>query len=567
MARNPNFSSTMRIDLVPSSNDPTSAEGKSSQQEARVHKGKRSAPTQCDLVGSADFRQLLQSIYDAAFIANLDGWILSGNERAVQFFQYEVSQFSGLHITTLLSGSDELLMATICESLQNDRFILIQAYCTRADGSVFPAEVSVNLIRISDTDYLNFFIRDVTLRKEAEDRLRTGHAAIQNSGNGIAITDTKATLQYHNPAMETLLAVDDYDQLAEANITSFLSNATVGDAIMGAVANGLTWTGELEMLCLDDETLFVQASVAPNTNAESEVVGMVWSLLDISDQKRARQELEERNAQMEEDLSLAREFQQAFIQRDYPTFPPGVDSDASMLELSHVYLPSGAVGGDFFEIFSVSENRVGVFISDVMGHGVRSALVVATIRGLIEELGPERYDPAAFLSHMNRDLTRIIKHHGHVTFATAFYMVLDLTNGSIVYASAGHPSPFVLSATSQTVDALEPEAGKQGPALGIFGATAYESTTRAIAPGDSIMLYTDGIFEAECAANCECFELDRLASLLAENLNTSPAELLPLLLERVQEFCNQDDFDDDVCLVGLKLKGFLAGESGGWAVD
>ena len=518
-------------------------------------------------MGSADFRQLMQSVYDAAFICDLDGWILSGNERAVQFFLYDVSQFSSLHITSLLSGSDELLMGTICESLQNDRFILIQAYCARADGSIFPAEVSVNLIRISDKDYLNFFIRDVTLRKESEDRLRTGHAAIQNSGNGIAITDATAALQYHNPAMESLLGAEDDDQLEAAHITTFLANATAGDAIMEAVASGQTWSGELEMIRMNGTAMFVQASVAPNTDADGNVVGMVWSLLDISDQKRAQQELMERNAQMEEDLSLAREFQQAFIQRDYPAFPPGVATEDSVLEFGHVYLPSGAVGGDFFEIFAVSENRVGIFISDVMGHGVRSALVVATIRGLIEELGPERYDPSAFLSHMNRDLTRIIKHHGHVTFATAFYMVLDLTQGSIVYSSAGHPSPFVMSSSAQTVELMNPDAGKQGPALGIFGSTVYESSTRTISPGDGIMLYTDGIFEAECETNCECFELERVSDLLAKNLKAGPTELVSLLLSRVQAFCGRDDFDDDVCLVALKLRELISDAPGGWAAD
>ena len=567
MPRNPNFSSTMRIDLTPSGSELTPFSSSAQKPKPRIHKGKRSTSTTTEHLGSADFRRLLQSVYDAAFITNLDGKIISGNERAVQFFQYKDTQFSTLHITALLAGSNELLMTTICESLQNDRFILIQAYCARADESVFPAEVSVNQIRISDKDYLTFFIRDVTLRKEAEDRLRTGHAAIQNSGNGIAITDAEATLQYYNPAMAALLGAEDYDQIEKANITSFLNDSSIGDSIVQAVSSGQTWSGELEMICLNDTTLFVQASVAPNTNADGDVVGMVWSLLDVSDQKRAQQELMEHNAQMEEDLSLAREFQQAFIQREYPVFPPGVSPEESILELGHIYLPSGAVGGDFFEIFAVSENRVGVFLSDVMGHGVRSALVVATIRGLIEELGPERHDPSAFLSHMNRDLTRIIKHHGHVTFASAFYMVLDLTNGNIVFSSAGHPSPFVMTVKSQTVDFLEPEAGKQGPALGIFGSTVYEATTRTIAPGDSIMLYTDGIFEAECTENCENFEIERMATTLEANLSARPTELVNLLLDRAQEFCCRKDFDDDVCLVGLKFRETLTDAPGGWAAD
>ncbi len=566
MPRNPSFSSTMRIDLTPGGDKPPAP---GSGEAAPQQKAKPTRRTdQREPIGGSDFQQLLQSVYDAAIITDIDGNVISGNERAVQFFQYDAAQFAQRHITNMISGSDELLMSTICESLQNDRFILIQAYCARADGSVFPAEVSVNLIRLSGEDYLSFFIRDVTLRKEAEDRLRAGHAAIQNSGNGIAITDNDATLQYFNPAMTALLGADSHDQLVDANITSFLNDPTLGDAIATAVAQGLTWSGELEMVCLNDMNLFVQASVAPNTNADGETVGMVWSLLDISDQKRAQQELQERNAQMEEDLSLAREFQQAFIQREYPTFPPGASQEESALNLGHIYLPSGAVGGDFFEIFSVSEDRVGIFISDVMGHGVRSALVVATIRGLIEELGPLRYDPAALLSHMNRDLTRITRHHGHVTFATAFYMVLDLNDGSVTCASAGHPPPFLLRSASGEVDFLRPDEGKQGPALGLFASTVYEQTTHQVEAGDNLVFYTDGIFEAESSDNCESFEIDRIAAVLEEHIGMEPTELLSLVVSSVQEFCGREDFDDDVCLVGVSLRKLLAGKpGGGWDVD
>jgi PAS domain S-box-containing protein len=569
MPRNPSFSSTMHIDLTPGWEDaaPASSATQPQPSSGTVYKGKRSQSIG-RVVGSEDFRQLLQSVYDAAIITDMDGNIISVNERAVQFFHCDVERLTSLHVTNLISGSDELLMETICQSLKDDRFILIQAYCLRDDDSVFPAEVSVNLIKLSDQDYLSFFIRDVTLRKEAEERLRSGHAAIQNSANGIAMTDTQAILQYYNPAMAALLGADErQNQLDNVDISTFLKHPNERGAIIDSVLQGLTWTGELELMRLDETTFYVQASVAPNVNVDGDVVGMVWSLLDISDRKRTQQELEERNAQMEEDLSLAREFQQAFIQNDYPSFPAGVSKEESVLALGHVYLPSGAVGGDFFETFAVSDTRIGIFLSDVMGHGVRSALVVATIRGLIEELGPLRYDPAAFISHMNRDLSRIVRQQGHVTFATAFYMVLDLSDGKISYASAGHPAPFLLQGKKGEVDFLKPEDDKQGPALGLFPQITYEETINYISPGDGIVLYTDGIFEAECAETADCFEIDRVASILEEHFEEEPTALLQAVVKSAQEFCNRETFDDDVCMVGMKLRKLMANEAGGWSVD
>jgi len=558
MANNPKFSSTMRIDLMPDEiESASSGNTKESQPTECLQDDKHLSVDDLKMVGSSDFRALLQSIYDASIITNLDGYIIRCNERAAQFFKYSAEQFIGLHFTSLISGADEMLINTIFESLKNDRFILIQAFCERTDGTLFPAEVSANLIKIDDQDYLCLFIRDVTLRRESEDRLRTGHAAIQNSGNGIAITDMEATLEYYNPAMIKLLGANEANQLNETNITSFLHDINIGDIIISSVANGKVWSGELEMICMNDETIFVQASVAPNTNADGNIIGMVWSILDISKQKRVQQELQERNSQMEEDLSLAREFQQAFIRADYPAFPPGVDKDESILEFGHVYLPSGAVGGDFFEIFAVSENKLGVFISDVMGHGVRSALVVATIRGLIEELGELRLDPKAFITHMNRDLTRIIKHHGHVTFATAFYMVLDLITGKITYTSAGHPAPFLLHSKSETVDMLPFEEGKLGPALGIFDSTVYEATVCQMEAGDGLILYTDGIFEAENEEICECYEIERVAQTLQQNIKETPSDLVDILINKVHEFCDSEYFDDDVCLIGVRLKSLL----------
>ncbi|HAS81087.1 MAG TPA: hypothetical protein DCS43_00020 [Verrucomicrobia bacterium] len=562
---NTKFSSTMRIDLTSDAEEgiemdssiplQTSAKTPAPPPALSDPRGE-AAGDLCEIVGSADFRELLQSVYDAAVITSTAGNVIRVNRRAEQFFNYNVARFCQLHITDLLAGSDESLIQTIGESLKDDRFILIQAYCMRSDRTTFPAEVSVNMLRISERDYISFFIRDVTLRREAEERLRTGHAAIQNSGNGIAVTGEDARLQYCNPAMRTLLGIDT-GQKPSPQITAFLSNPRLADTIQDTVRRGETWRGELEMGCASGESLFLQASVAPNVDADGAVIGMVWSLLDVSDQKRIMHELIEHNAQLAEDLNLANEFQLAFIQRDYPVFPPEVDATASVLEFGHVYIPSGAVGGDFFEIFAVSESRVGIFISDVMGHGVRSALIVATIRGLIEELGPFRYDPAAFLSHMNSDLCRIVSNPGQTMFVTAFYMVLDLLSGNITYAGGGHPFPVLLKTHSHQAAFLQSSTASIDPALGLFPGTVYRQNISRIEPGDTIVFFTDGIVEAENGEN-DSFDNARLQASLSRHARLDVTGVLEALVQDVRTFCGRKRFDDDVCLVGMNLRRLLS---------
>ena len=131
----------------------------------------------------------------------------------------------------------------------------------------------------------------------------------------------------------------------------------------------------------------------PLRNPEGRILGLVGISRDITRRKQAEEEaaryarlLREKNAQMEADLNLAREVQVAFLPQRYPTFPRDVAPEQSALRFVHRYLPTGLLGGDFFDVRPLSETSVGVLICDVMGHGVRAALEMAILRALVEEL-------------------------------------------------------------------------------------------------------------------------------------------------------------------------------------
>ena len=113
-------------------------------------------------------------------------------------------------------------------------------------------------------------------------------------------------------------------------------------------------------------------------------------------------ELREKNAQLEADFNMAREIQQIFLPNQYPSFPRWATPEESDLKFAHRYIPAAAVGGDFFDVFPVDDTRAGIFICDVMGHGMRAALITAIMRGLIEELMPVASDAGRFLTDINR---------------------------------------------------------------------------------------------------------------------------------------------------------------------
>jgi sigma-B regulation protein RsbU (phosphoserine phosphatase) len=562
------FSTTMRIDITPhlkeqlaSTFAPGPAQTRRTGRVTIKIPKKTGAATE---LGSPDFQEILQNVYDATLITDFQGQIASVNPRAIQFFRSERAELVGHPILELISGADEGLVPTIRKNLENDRFTLIQAYCVRSDGTIFPAEISANHLHVSGRDYLSFFIRDITWRKEAEERLRTGYTAIQNSGDGIAIADLEGTIGFCNPAMTSLCGETNEAKMAGRNLRDLLVDQAKADEILEHVVAQQPWVGELEMKRSDGATFYAQGSVAPNVNADDELTGMVLSVLDITNLKQAQhqlecfaQELQEKNNLLESDQNMAREIQQAFLPSQHPVFPRGAKAEDSVLKVGHLYLPSGAVGGDFFDMLVLSDSQAGLFISDVAGHGMRAALVVATIRGLMEELAPIAGDPAAFLTQMNRAYTGIFSQTEQLTFTTAFYLVLDLKTGRMQYTTAGHPFPFHLRRAAASVSMLPAGEGGKGPALGLFDNAVYGSQSGILQPDDMLLLYTDGLSEAE-GPERQLFEDHQMLVSLQKLLALKPGELLNELVAEARRFKGTQDFEDDVCLLAVELARLLA---------
>jgi sigma-B regulation protein RsbU (phosphoserine phosphatase) len=261
-------------------------------------------------------------------------------------------------------------------------------------------------------------------------------------------------------------------------------------------------------------------------------------------------EIERRNARVEEELKLAREIQQSYLPRQRVTFPQAAGTRDAALRFCFHYTPAEIIGGDFFSVQELSETEVGVFICDVMGHGVSAALVSATVRGLIEEMKTDATDPGRFLGEMNRAIHAIL--HGAETpiFVTAFYMVADIARGELRYANAGHPAPFCIRPASRQVRSLETPRG--GAALGLFEDSQYLVSQKPLRDGDLLMLFTDGLYEIESAL-AEPYGRERLPNDIRKRIKMTPARLFDDLIAHIRDFSLHRRFDDDVCLVGMEV--------------
>ncbi len=276
---------------------------------------------------------------------------------------------------------------------------------------------------------------------------------------------------------------------------------------------------------------------------------------DVTKLVETKQQLEKitkflgrQNDALEEQLGLAREIQQAA----FPSVIPSIDPDAKgcSADFHHRYQPASQLAGDFFEVIPLGERRAGFFICDVMGHGVRSALIVSMLRGLIEKQGESLGDqPGAFLTGLNDGLTHLLERTSQLIFATAIYGYFDLEQGEMKIASAGHPDPIVKR--DGVVGILELEDEAQGPGLGMVPEFEFPEMTLPVESLEGIWSFTDGIFEV-LGENGEEFGQDRMCEALQSGGGGMAA--IDRVVNAAVKFSAQEGFEDDLCILGVDFR-------------
>ncbi len=316
-----------------------------------------------------------------------------------------------------------------------------------------------------------------------------------------------------------------------------------GEPLVGSVEKE-TWGGK--------QDTWVMTSKYPWRNERGEIFGTFGVSSDVTNLVRAQRELKmvaselaRKNQEMEEELSLAREVQQALIPERLPSFK----NEKMEVNFAHLYQPASELAGDFFEVVSLGGERVGFIICDVMGHGVRSALIVSMLRGLIEKQVSVSGEVGEFLTGLNDGLCHLLEESGITLFATALYGVIDLADDSVELGLAGHISPVAVF--DDGVRQLRPPKHARGPALGMMEGAEYGSVKASLVGLNRMICFTDGLLEAEDAMGEE-FGIERFMEVLERGGR------LPILLERLvksgAEFSGEESFDDDVCLLGWEVK-------------
>ena len=299
---------------------------------------------------------------------------------------------------------------------------------------------------------------------------------------------------------------------------------------------------------LTDETGGFLGFITTETLFKVQNALLLTNICELEDRDR---EILAKNEQMETDLRMATELQQALMPSAHPRFPADASEEATTLRFYHRYLPANQMGGDFFHIARLEDKMAGICICDVMGHGVRAALVTAMLRALIETHAGDARDPGQLLKHLNREFTGILKQTGTLVFATVLYCVVDIAGRVAHFARAGHPAPLHVRRAASGVQSATVGTKSAGPALGLIPDAVFQTSQVQLAVGDVLLFFTDGLIEAEASGNQ--FGVEGLRRSLASHFGRPTGELLDAIIEDVSAFSASRIFADDVCLVAAEL--------------
>jgi serine phosphatase RsbU (regulator of sigma subunit) len=241
---------------------------------------------------------------------------------------------------------------------------------------------------------------------------------------------------------------------------------------------------------------------------------------------------------LENQLRIAREVQSSLL----PATPP----DLPGYEFAAINVPTWEIGGDCYDYIKLPDGRVGVAIADVSGKGVPAALIMAAFRATLRTQVRIDHELSQLMIAVNGLLLESI---GQAAFVTAVYGVLDPGNGRFVYSNCGHNPPLLLNRAGEMK-----RLSCGGPALGVFDEAQFEEEAVPFAPGDMLVLYTDGAIEVTDDRDQE-FGEKRLERILRNSAHLPAGEVIRAVIDQTQVFAGHESYPDDFTIVVIRHSG------------
>lgn len=381
-------------------------------------------------------------------------------------------------------------------------------------------------------------------QRKAEESMRESELRYrllwETATDAVLLMDTDSVIHFANPAVEQIFGYKP-EELVGQNLLALLPEKLERPAdpsLVKTLHSGVSTNSKrhmLETFGLRKDGRQTLLEIAYNDMVLQGKRWFVAFIRDITERKRAERELQSN----QEQFRVAREIQERLFPKESPKL-----ADFDIAGSSH---PAEAAGGDYFDYLPMLHHRVGVAIGDVTGHGIGPALLMAETRAYLRILARNRDDVGEILTRANRVLAEDV---GSERFVTMLLVQIDPTTRSIVYASAGHSTGYVLNAAG----IVRAELKRTGKPLGILPDTEYKSASPLIlTPGEIVLLLTDGIEEAMNAED-EFFGAENTLKVLRENRHRPAKDIVEALYEAVRQFSGEGEQADDFTAVILKVR-------------
>ena len=492
-------------------------------------------------------RLIIESSLSAIVIMDSYGIITDWNYQAEKMFGWSRNEAIGQRLQDLIipprfrkahrQGLQHFLQTGIAPLLNK----VIEHVSIRRDGSEFPVELSISPLKLGNNYIFSGFIHDITKRKRLEHRFRQ---AVESAPNAIVMVNESGMIEMVNSQAETSFGYSRSElvgQPVEMLMPERFRSAHIGfrQAYLAAPTSRPMGLGR-DLYALRKNGAEFPVEIGLSLIDSEEEILVMSTIVEITARKAAEQKI--RQAQI--NLAIAQS-EIKIAQRIQASLSPSAPIKSEHFEVAGFCLPADQVGGDYFDYFFRNEDHLDMIIADVSGHSIGPALFMVETRSAIRTQANGLGTPAETLSILNNFLFEDLDKADY--FITLFYLQYDITNHQLSFANAGHPPPLLFSPFQDECRQLDAE----GLILGIHKKVIFEEKTTMLYKGDLILLYTDGITEAE-NANGEFFGIERVSDIFIQHSQQTPQKIIDALLEQLKLFRQSESFNDDITLMVFK---------------
>jgi PAS domain S-box-containing protein len=495
------------------------------------------------------FRQMAEMAGEWLWEQDPDGYYSYSSTAVTQILGYHPEEVRGRHYTDFLAPQDKVDQQRYVKSHQP--FYGLLSHYQHKDGRQILTESTGLPIFNGEGKLLKWrgVDRDITARLHFQDALieseKRIRLIIESSLNAIVIMDSYGIVNDWNHRAEKMFGWTKTEAIGQRLEMLIIPTAQrnahrqgLKHFLQAGVGPYLNQLVELIAVRRDGTEFPVEVSVSPLKLGNSYIFS--GFIHDISNRKAAEQQIRQAQINLaitQSEIKIAQHIQ--------ASLSPSAPIKSKDFEVTGYCLPADQIGGDYFDYFYRDTDRLDMIIADVSGHSIGPALFMVETRSAIrtQALGPAK--PAEILNVLNNFLFEDLNKTDY--FITLFYLQYNFLNHQLSFANAGHPPPLLLSQFQTVCRQLDAD----GLILGVNKNVDFEERTVNLSQGDLILLYTDGLTEAENGSG-EFFGLQRVGDILVQYSQQSPQAIIEALLEQLKHFCQSSSFNDDITLMVFK---------------